>query len=150
MKRRELTLEETKEIISTEKDGVLSVHGDDGYPYGVPVNYGYTDGKIYIHCRNNESHKLDSIKRDEKVCMTIVAKRDLVEEEYTTKFNSVIIFGKARIITEPDEIVETMGKMMEGLAPEYVEGAKERAKGALDVLAMIEMIPEHISGKTSG
>lgn len=149
MKRRELTLEEAKEVIKLGKDGVLSVHGDDGYPYGVPINYGYVDGKIYIHSRNNESHKIDAIINNPKVCLTVVTKHDLVEEEYTTKFRSAIVFGTARIITETDEKVEAMGKMMEGLAPEYIEGAKERARGALDVLAMIEITPEHITGKES-
>lgn len=149
MKNRELTLDEAKEMIASEKDGVLSVHGDDGYPYGVPVNYGYIDGKFYIHCRKNKSHKIDAIARDPKVCFTIVAKHELWEEEYTTKFRSVVIFGKARIISDPDELVDAMGKMMEGLAPEYVEGAKERARGAAHVLAMIEITPEHITGKAS-
>lgn len=149
MKRRELSIEEAMEIVRMQKEGVLSVHGDEGYPYGVPINYGYFDGKIYIHCRNNESHKLDSIYKDEKVCLTVVARHELVEEEYTTKFSSAIVFGKARVITEVNEMVEAMGKMMKGLAPDYIEGAKERARGAEDVLAMIEITPEHITGKMS-
>lgn len=148
-KKRELAIEEAIEVIKIGKDGVLSVHGEGGYPYGVPINYGYADGKIYIHSRNNESHKIDAIINNPKVCLTVVTKNNLVEEEYTTKFRSAIVFGTARIITEPDEKVEAMGKMMEGLAPEYIEGAKEKARGKLNVLAMIEITPEHITGKES-
>lgn len=149
MKRRELTLEEAKEILRTQKDGVLCVHGDDGYPYGVPINYGYVDGKFYMHSRGNESHKIDAITNNSKVCLTVVAKHDLVEEEYTTKFASAIVFGKARIITDPDEMVVAMGKMMKGLAPDFMEGAMSRVKGSATALAMIEITPEHITGKVS-
>ena len=149
MKRRELSLEEAKEILRTQKDGILSIHGDEGYPYGVPINYGYVDGKIYMHSRGEESHKIDAIKNNSKVCFTVVAKHDLVEEQYTTEFSSVIVFGKAKVISDPDEMVEAMGKMMKGLAPKFMGGAMSRVKGSTVALAMIEITPEHITGKIS-
>lgn len=149
MKRRELTLEEAKEILRTQKDGVLCVHGDDGYPYGVPINYGYVDGKIYMHGRGNESHKLDGILNNPKVCFTVVAKHELIEEKYTTDFSSVIVFGKARAILDPDEMVVAMGKMMKGLAADFMEGAMAKVKETTDPLVMIEITPEHITGKIS-
>ena len=42
---------ECREILKNEKRGVLSVLGDDGYPYGMPINYWYSekDGRIYFH-----------------------------------------------------------------------------------------------------
>lgn len=148
-KERELSREETIELIKSGKDGVLAVHGEDGYPYGVPINYGYYDGKIYIHCRGSESHKLDAIKANPKVCLTVVGKRDLIKEKYTTKYSSAIVFGKAHIISEAEEIVMAMGRMMEGLAPEFVDGAMKCAKDSVKSMVMIEITPEHISGKAS-
>lgn len=49
-KKQALTLDECKEILKNEPRGVLSLIGDDGYPYGVPINYYYTedDGHIYF------------------------------------------------------------------------------------------------------
>lgn len=51
--RQQLPLEETKQILSEATSGVLSVIGDNGYPYGVPISYVYADGKIFFtaHCK---------------------------------------------------------------------------------------------------
>ena len=40
-KKQLLSQERIVEILKEEKRGVLSVIGDEGYPYGVPVNYWY-------------------------------------------------------------------------------------------------------------
>ena len=38
-----LTQEEIIEVLKNETRGVLSVQGDDGYPYGVPINHYYDE-----------------------------------------------------------------------------------------------------------
>ena len=45
------TQQECEAVLSSAWRGVLAVHGENGYPYGLPVNYLYLDGKIN---RNNE------------------------------------------------------------------------------------------------
>ncbi len=40
--RQQLTEEECLQILKTEKRGVLSVLGDNGYPYGMPMNHYYS------------------------------------------------------------------------------------------------------------
>ena len=54
--KRQLSAEETQALFAQGHHGILSVNGDDGYPYAVPVNYVFIDGKIYIHsalsCKN--------------------------------------------------------------------------------------------------
>ena len=51
-KRQALTREECLALLRSELRGVLSVQGDDGYPYGMPMNHYYNDadGKLYFHC----------------------------------------------------------------------------------------------------
>ena len=48
-KKQQLSQEECDEILKKELRGVLSVLGDDGYPYGMPLNHYYSDGKLYFH-----------------------------------------------------------------------------------------------------
>ena len=48
-KNQKLTQEECVEILQNEKRGVLSLIGDDGYPYGLPINHYYEDGILYFH-----------------------------------------------------------------------------------------------------
>ena len=49
-KKQQLTQEECIAILKNEPRGVLSVLGDDDYPYGMPMNHFYceADGKIYF------------------------------------------------------------------------------------------------------
>lgn len=145
-KDRQLSEEAVLELIETEKDGVLSVCGDDGYPYGVPVNYGYQNGKFYIHSTGASSHKLDAIRKNQKVCLTIVGKHEMEAARLTTHYSSVIVFGKARIMNEGEKN-EGMHFMMLGLAPEMAAHAKAHCKGADNGFAMIEITPEHVTGK---
>ncbi|MBP3868418.1 MAG: pyridoxamine 5'-phosphate oxidase family protein [Solobacterium sp.] len=67
-----MSQEECIEILKNEKRGVLSVHGDDGYPYGMPLNHYYCeeDGKLYFHS-GMIGHKVDSIR-----CPTVFMTRD--------------------------------------------------------------------------
>ena len=146
--KRQISAEKAEKILKSQTYGILSVSGDEGYPYGVPLNYGYTDGKFYIHCTSQESHKLDGIRRNPKVCLTVVSKHNLLKKELTTDFVSVIVFGTARILTDTSEKAAAMDKMMTGLAPVYVNAARTHCSGP-DCYVMIEITPEHITGKAA-
>ena len=51
-KKQQISREECIDLLTRETRGVLSVIGDGGYPYGMPMNHFYCpeDGKIYFHC----------------------------------------------------------------------------------------------------
>ena len=61
---RMLSEAECIDILKSTKRSVLSVIGDDGYPYGMPINHYYNeeDGKIYFHGAK-AGHKIDAIIR---------------------------------------------------------------------------------------
>ena len=65
--KQQISEAECKEILKNEKRGVLSLLGDDGYPYGLPLSHLYSeeDGKIYFHGAK-EGHKIDAIKNYDK------------------------------------------------------------------------------------
>ncbi len=143
---RQMDPEEADAFLAEHNWGVLSVMGDDGFPYGVPVNYGYSHGKLYIHSTNKESHKLDALRSNPKVCFTVVGQHELLEQEFSTKFSSVILFGTAQILTGETEKRVAAIRMMHGLAPS-VEDAAIADCGRMQNIVMIEITPEHISGK---
>ena len=60
-----LSREETVELLKTETRGVMSVQGDNGYPYGFPINHYYDEeaNKLYFHGANF-GHRVDAVKRD--------------------------------------------------------------------------------------
>ncbi|MBQ1924267.1 MAG: pyridoxamine 5'-phosphate oxidase family protein, partial [Lachnospiraceae bacterium] len=67
-KKQALSAEECIKILKEEPRGVLSVQGDDGYPYGTPLNHWYCgdDGHLYFHS-GMSGHRIDALKRCDKV-----------------------------------------------------------------------------------
>ena len=70
--KQQIADSECKEILKNEKRGVLSLLGDDGYPYGLPLSHLYSeeDNKIYFHCAK-EGHKIDAIKNYDKASFCV-------------------------------------------------------------------------------
>ena len=146
-KRQSLPAEECVSILDKMTNGTLALYGDDGYPYAVPVSYVHSGGKIYFHSALT-GHKVDAILRNDKVSFCVVEQDEVMPAEFTTYFRSVIIFGRARILTDED------GKMaaLRLLAEKYSHGeagiGAEMAKG-FNHLIMVEIMIEHMTGKES-
>ena len=146
-KMQALTAEETAEILKRNTSGVLSLNGDDGYPYGVPLSYVYLDSKLYFHCAG-AGHKLDSILKDEKVSFCVIDQDQVVGEEYTTYFRSVIAFGRARVL-EGAEKLRPLVELCEKYYPGHLEQTRQKAEHALKNVSIVEVTIEHMTGKTA-
>ena len=123
-KRQELEERDCIEILKKGQTGVLAVAGSDGYPYAVPLNYVYDERekKIFFHSARS-GHKLDAIRENEKVSFCVIGKDQLVPEEYTTYFSSVIVFGRARVLSDDSQKRRTLRL----LADKYVGDPLEKA-----------------------
>ena len=146
-KKQILSNEEVTKILEKSTSGVLAVIGDDDYPYAVPVSYVYYDSKIYFHGAKS-GHKLDAIKKNAKVSFCIIDKDDIVKEEYTTYFRSVIAFGKAYVVEDEKEIMESIEKLSIKYYPEdSEENRNEMIEREKRVLCMVRIDIEHVTGK---
>ena len=144
--RQEMTREACEEVLCRMPSGVLSLLGEDGYPYGVPMNHHYHDGKLYFHCAST-GHKLDAVRYCPKASYTVVDRDVLVPEKLTTSYVSVIAFGEIRLIEDVEEKRAAVIRLSEHLAP-GVSHAHESG-GSLRNLVMMEMTIHHLSGKQS-
>lgn len=146
---RALDKEACEDILSRGETCVLALMGDDGYPYAVPVNYCYTDGKVYIHCAK-EGHKLDAIRRCDKGSLTVVGCAEILPEKHSTHYQSVIAFGRFRILEDEGEMRRALSLFAARLAPEESEEARLREIDRwFPSVSVLEFTPEHISGKCS-
>ena len=81
--KQQITLEECQEILKRASSGVLGLYGDDGYPYTVPLSFVYEEGSdgglgtIGFHCAK-AGHKIDSIRRNEKVSFTVIDRDEVM------------------------------------------------------------------------
>ncbi len=145
--RQKLSEEESIAMLERGSWGVLSVLGDEGYPYGVPLCYAYSDGKIYFHCARS-GHKNDALKNEPKASFCVVDSDEIVPEEYTSHFRSVIVFGKVHEV-EDDKIRRDV---IERIAVKFhPHDTAEHRNMAIDKqfrpMCILEMDIEHISGK---
>lgn len=149
MRRGEKATDITRaeELLKSQDYGILSVNGDDGYPYGVPLNYVYHNGKIYLHGTSGESHKTDAINRNEKVSFTIITEHALIPEKLDTMYTSVIAFGRARVLTNDEEKVQALRCLLIGLSPELAGETEKIFTAQNEGFIMIEIDVEHITGK---
>ncbi len=143
--KQELNEKETLEILANGKTGILGVIGDYGYPYTVPVNYVYENGKIYFHCAK-AGHKLDAIRQCDKISLCVIEKDDIIKEELTTYFRSVIVFGRTRIL-ETDEEIFNAAEIFGLKYNEDKEAVDKEIRREWNALCCVEITIEHMTGK---
>ena len=143
-KKQKLTEKQCIDILKRAKTATLALR-DDGYPYSVPVNYVYLDGKIYFHGAKS-GHKIDAIKNNPKVSISIIDQEDVIEEELTTYFRSIILFGKAKILQDDDEIYQAVNALGLKYCDDEIAVEKEIQR-EWKALCCVEIIIEHLTGK---
>lgn len=148
-KNQALSDEENIAILNKCTSGVLAVCEDDGYPYAVPLSYVYDDSKIFFHCALT-GHKLDAIANSDKVSFCVIDSDNVVSERFTTRFRSVIIFGRARILDDEAEKLNALEKLAARYSPDHEEARLQEIDKKIKLLHMVEISIEHMTGKESG
>ena len=128
--RQQISFEECQEILKRASSGVLGLFGDDGYPY--------TTG-----------HKIDAIRRNEKVSFTVIDRDEIMPKERTTKFCSVIVFGRARILETEEELRRSANavgaKYSAGFEDLYMQETEDTIRSGS--LCCVEITIDHMTGK---
>lgn len=145
LKDQALSRAEIEDILAKTTHGTLALNGDDGYPYSVPVNFVYSDGKIYFH-GISEGYKFDCMSRDDKVSFSVVGMEDVKSDKFTSDFSSVIIFGRVKILKEREEKLQAMYKMVGKFSPDHMEGGRKYAENGCEACGY-EITIEHMTGK---
>ena len=146
-KKQQLTEEECLRLLQEEKRGVLSVIGDDGYPYGMPLNHYYdpADGKIYFHS-GKAGHKIDALQRCSKASYCIYDSGFRKDGEWALNIRSVIVFGRVQTVTDPQKALEICRALSYRFTQDdaYIQKEIEHFGAGVLVLALT---PEQITGK---
>ena len=144
-KDKEITVEETKELLKRLDVGIFSTVDPEGQPYGVPVNYVYKEDKIYFHCAL-EGYKLDNIKTNSKVCFTVYGGNEIIPQRFTTTFESVVVFGKAEVVKEAEKL-EALQLIVERLSPGFEKEGMEYIAKSGDATLVVKINIENMTGK---
>ena len=145
-KKQLMSKESTEEILTNGVTGILAVLGDEEYPYSVPVNYIYENGKIYFHCAK-KGHKLDAIKKHDKVSFCVIDQEQIVPEKFTTYYRSVIAFGKAAVVRDDAEKLRVIRLLNTKYVPGSDEAGEKAIKRGWNALRIVQIEVEHLTGK---
>lgn len=143
----EITLEAAKELLTTARRGVLSLNGDDGYPYAIPINYLYdeTNQKIYFHGAR-VGYKIDILKQSDKICFTVYGNEQIKEEVWAPYVQSTIVFGRCYLIEAAERSMEVLKRFAMKYYPNEAMVIEQIGMSG-KATQMFEISIEHISGK---
>ncbi|MBR1858107.1 MAG: pyridoxamine 5'-phosphate oxidase family protein [Selenomonadaceae bacterium] len=149
--KQQLTDEATLKILNEATNGVLALDGEEGYTYAVPLSFAYSDGKIYFHSALS-GHKIDAIKKNDKVSFCVVGQDTVVQETFTAHYKSAIAFGRIRIIEDDSDPEKRRG--LELLADKYspevsLEKREREINGKMKALVVIVIEIEYLTGKAA-
>ena len=120
------------------------------YPYIVPVNYGYTEGKLYFHSAC-EGQKLEMLAQNPNVCVQVDIETVIEETDipcnWSTKYKSVIAYGKAEIINEPLEKENALSIIVRHYKKDFKDGYPFRD---MDKVCIVRISFDSMTGKQSG
>ncbi len=143
--RQALETEENQTILDTAKRGFLSVTGDGGYPYCIPINFVYDSGKLYFHSAL-EGHKLDAIRACDKACFTVIDTPEKEPGDWWYHVRSVICFGRIRLISDETERDRRLRQLGGKYFPEGYDMETDIQRNAPRA-AVLEFTIEHCTGK---
>ena len=137
--------EESLDVLKRAKRGVLSVVGDDGWPYGIYLNPHYEDGKIYFHGAK-AGHKTDALRKDARASFTVIDEGVKDKGGWAYTFRSVVVFGRVEFVDDRTKAIDICRRLARRFNPSEadIEDEIRRASAHVQVFALV---PEHITGK---
>jgi nitroimidazol reductase NimA-like FMN-containing flavoprotein (pyridoxamine 5'-phosphate oxidase superfamily) len=146
-KKQQLPDAQCAELLKTQKRGVLSVLGDEGYPYGIPLNHWYCeeDGRLYFHS-GSSGHKLDALRKHGKASFCVMDEGFRKPGEWALNIRSVVVFGRVEFVEDRDRIYAIARALSRKFTDDeaYIEAEIARSGPGTCVFCLI---PEHVTGK---
>ncbi len=147
-KDREISEEECIGILQRAEYMVMATADMQGVPYAVPLSFVYLQGKIYFHSGMHKGHKISNLMENPRCSLAVVGNtQPIYTKNFTTYFESVVIFGTVRELVCEDEKKAVLFALAEKYLPEHMDKAEKDISASLSRTAVYEILPEKICGK---
>ncbi|HET7337290.1 MAG TPA: pyridoxamine 5'-phosphate oxidase family protein [Candidatus Nitrosotalea sp.] len=143
------------EFLNQQETGRVCSIDKDGFPQIIPMNFVYANDAIYMHS-HPRGEKLENITKNPKVGFEVDQSLEFLPSYFSsptdasqadTLYISVIIKGKATLISDPKEKTLALNELMKKYQP---EGGYEKMSPDMEVVkevAIIKVIPVTMRGK---
>ena len=144
-----------KEFLNNESTGHIASLDENGYPQIIPMNFIFNDNVIYMHS-HTRGEKLQNIQKNDKVGFEVDKNLEFLPSYFSdpndasladTFYISIVIKGKATIVTDKNEKTLALNGLMEKYQPEGGYEPINAQMNVLDEVAVIKIIPNSIRGK---
>jgi len=152
MRRKDKEIKDPQEIVAILQQAPVLRLGlcSEDEPYVVPLSFGYLDGCLYLHSAK-EGKKIEMIRANPRVCFEIEVDVEVIRADqpcdWGMKFTSVIGFGTASILEDPEERKRGLDAIMEHYSS---QSAQSYPDSILEHTAVIRVRIEEMGGKRSG
>ena len=145
--KQQISREECVRILKEQPRGVLSMLGDDGYPYGIPMDHWYSEkeNRLFFHCAK-VGHKLDAISACDKVSYCVMDSGYREEGDWALHINSVVVFGRMRVVEDEKKKREICTNLVRKFTDDE-EYLQKELTNAFPRVCCLELDIEHMSGK---
>jgi nitroimidazol reductase NimA-like FMN-containing flavoprotein (pyridoxamine 5'-phosphate oxidase superfamily) len=124
-KDRERSEEFALALIERCEYAFLATADEEGNPYCIPISPALHGRTVYFHCAL-EGEKLQNIHRNPRVCLSCAMNTQVLPAEFTTRYQSAVAFGEARLVEDEAEKAEALRLICRKYSPGY-EGEAESA-----------------------
>ena len=145
-KDREMTKEFAIEVADKCEWATLGMITPSNTPYCIPISIARIDNFIYFHCAKDGS-KIDSLNHCSDVCLSCVGDTQRLSDEFSTKYQSAIVFGKAIRVTDDREKTIALRELCQRHTPDNMPNFEEAIQKSLWRTDVWKISIDRISGK---
>lgn len=145
-KDREMPAEFAYDVTDRCDYATLATVNEDGTPYCIPITIVREENKIYFHCAF-EGQKITNLKNCSDVCMSCVSKAKVIEEEFTVEYESAVIKGTAKEITDDEEKIHALRLLCTRHTPNNMDNFDDAIKRSLFRTGIWQITIKEITGK---
>ncbi len=122
----------------------------DGQPYVIPTGYGRAGKRIYIH-GSSASRMLRALDRGVDICFTATLVDGFVLARsafhHSMNYRSVMVLGKARLVSDPEEKREALRTITNHLVPGRWEEVRQPTDQELKATSVLALELDEVSAK---
>lgn len=138
------------ELLEKAEYGFLSLgEGDNGYAYGIPMSFVFDrpTNALYFHCAP-QGHKLENLSKNNKVSFCVVGNTQPIPSQFTTVYESVVVFGTADIEPTDADKRFALRKLVAKYSPEHIDLGETAMEKSLHRTLTFKITIERITAKS--
>ena len=109
---------------------------DQPFIHGILFAFDPQQKVIYLHSAN-EGRTIENVRMNPKICFTVAEMGRLLPNQqargFSLEYGSVVVYGAARLLEKPEEMLFGLGMVMEKYAPHLKPGVDYRPLSEADL-----------------